>query len=120
MSWRLGATQERLLAVLARKIGGEFVALEISYLKELAGGDRSNLRRAARSLVRRGLVGEREHDGQRYYALTFTGFVAAVRFHPATPAELLADVLEELFRPAALWLNGHDPMNAHDLPEGKA
>lgn len=121
MSRGLGATQERLLAVLARKIGGEFVALETSYLKELAGcGDRSNLRRAIRNLVRRGLVREREHDGRRYHALTFTGFVAAVRLYPATPADLLHDVLEELFGSTGLSLNTHDPMDADDLPEGDA
>ncbi len=115
--------QERVLAVLSRKIDGEFAALEASYLKELAGGpagDRSNLRRAVRGLVRRGLVRERTEGGRRYYALTLAGFMAAVPLYPATPADLLADVLEELFGPAVLSLNEHDPMNAVDPPEGEA
>ena len=120
MSRGVGPTQGRVLAVLSRKIDGEFATLEISYLKELPGGNRSNLRRAIRSLVRRGLVREREHDGRRYCALTFTGFVADVPLYPATPADLLADVLEELCCPAALSSNDRDPINAHDLSEGEA
>ncbi len=120
MSRGVGLTQGRVLVVLSRKIDGEFAALETSYLKELAGGNRSNLRCAIRSLVRRGLDRERGHDGRRYCALTFRGFVAAVPLYPATPADLLAAVLEELFRPAAFSLNDHDPMNAEDLPEGEA
>ncbi len=70
-----------MLAVLSWKINGEFAALETSYLKELAGvsDSRSNLRRAVRNLMRRGLVRERMESGRRYYALTPMGFMAAVR-----------------------------------------
>ncbi len=112
MSRGVGPTQGRVLAVLSRKIDGEFAALENSYLKELAGipaGDRSNLRRAVRSLVRRGLVREREEGGRRYYALTLAGFMAAVLLYPATPADLLADVLEEFSVPLRCRLTPMTP-----------
>ncbi len=114
--------QERVLAVLSRKIDGEFAALETSYLKELAGisDGRSDLRRAVRSLMRRGLVRERMEGDRRYYALTLTGFMSAVQLYPATPADLLADMLEERLEPTGLSLSGYDPMNTEDLPGGEA
>ena len=73
-----------------------------------------------RGLARRGLVRERTEAGRRYHALTLAGFMAAVLLFPATPADLLADALEEPFGEAVLPLNGHDPMEAVDPPEGEA
>lgn len=52
----LGPTQRRLLAIISQGVDGEFAAFEISYLKSLVGGDRSNLRRAIRGLLRRKLI----------------------------------------------------------------
>ncbi|MDP9477003.1 MAG: hypothetical protein M3R38_15180 [Actinomycetota bacterium] len=118
MSRGVGPVQKRVLAVLARRIDGEFAALETSYLKGLASGDRSNVRRAIRSLEGRGLVRERVEGGRRYFALTLTGFMTATPLYPTTPPDLLADVLEELFGPAVLSLNDHGPMKADDLSEG--
>ncbi len=91
---RLGRTQELVLAVLAQGIGGEFRALETSYLKSLVadqGGpaDKSNLRRAIRTLLELGYLEERTVDDRRYYDLSLFGFIRSVPLDPATAPRLL-------------------------------
>ena len=81
---RLGQTQKQILAVLAQGIGGEFRALETTYLKFLVGGDRSNLRRAIKTLRDQGYIEERSIGGRRYYELTLVGYVRAVPPDPST------------------------------------
>ena len=89
MSRGLGPVQKRVLAVVAQGIDGEFAALETSYLKFLVGGDRSNLRRAVRELLSRGMIEEQISDGRRYYGLTLFGYIAAVPLNPTTAPNLL-------------------------------
>lgn len=107
MSRGLGPTQRRLLAIISQGVDGEFVAFEISYLKSLVGGDRSNLRRAIRGLLRRNLIRERIEGGRRYYALTLWGCLFGVPLDPVTAPKLPDDALKAL----VLSLNHSDPMN---------
>lgn len=90
---RLGQTQKLVLAVLAQGIDGEFRALETTYLKSLVaaqGGpsDKSNLRRAIRTLLELKYLEERVENGHRYYDLTLFGFMSAVPLDPATAPSL--------------------------------
>jgi hypothetical protein len=90
---RLGQTQKLVLAVLAQGIDGEFRALETTYLKSLVaaqGGpsDRSNLRRAIRTLLELKYIEERIVNGWHYYELTLFGFISAVPLNPATAPRL--------------------------------
>ena len=108
--------QKRILAVLAQGIEGEFVALETTYLKSRVGGDRSNLRRAIRGLISRGLVEERHEGGRNYYELTLVGHTLAVPQDPTT-APSLWDFL-------GLSLKRGNPMDEYERrskrqPEGR-
>ena len=90
---RLGQTQKLVLSVLAQGIDGEFRALETSYLKSLVaaqGGpsDKSNLRRAIRTLLELKYIEERIVNGRHYYELTLFGFISAVPLDPATAPSL--------------------------------
>lgn len=78
--------QRRVCDVLLEYTG---LAVEGTYLKELVSpeGDRSNLRRALRTAVRRGLVYEWKEDGRRFYELSIVGWVLAVPLPSDDPAK---------------------------------
>ena len=85
MSRGYGPMQRRLCDVLLEYEG---LAVETTELKRLVSpeGDRSNLRRALRTGVRRGLLHEWSEDGRRYYELSFVGWILAVPLPPDDPA----------------------------------
>ena len=76
MSRGPGPAPRRVVDVLFEHRG---LALETAYLKALASprGDRSNLRRAIRTAVRRGLVHEWSEGGGSYYELSVVGWFLA-------------------------------------------
>lgn len=81
--------QRRVCDVLLEYTG---LAVEGTHLKELVSpmGDRSNLRRALRTAVRRGLVYEWSDEGssgRRFYELSVVGWVLAVPLSPDDPAK---------------------------------
>jgi hypothetical protein len=77
--------QRRVCDVLLEYEG---LAVETTELKRLISpeGDRSNLRRAIRTAVRRGLLHEWSEGGRRYYELSFVGWILAVPLPPDDPA----------------------------------
>ena len=75
MSRGIGPRQRRVLDVLLEY---EEWAVETTELKSLVDGDRSNLRRAIRGLLRRGMVHEWSEGGWRYYELSLLGWIRAV------------------------------------------
>jgi hypothetical protein len=81
----IGPVQRRVCDVLLEYEG---LAVETTGLKGLVSpeGDRSNLRRAIRTGVRRGLLHEWSEDGRRYYELSFVGWILAVPLPPDDPA----------------------------------
>ena len=77
--------QRRLCDVLLEYEG---LAVETTELKRLVSpeGDRSNLRHALRTGVRRGLPHEWSEVGRRYYELSVVGWILAVPLPPDDPA----------------------------------
>jgi hypothetical protein len=71
----LGETQRTILGALRRYAKLSQVGLPLTLLRALVGADRSNFRRAVRTLLLRGLLEESE-DGRRV-RLTHTGALAA-------------------------------------------
>ncbi len=90
MSRGYGPMQRRIVDVLLEYEGW---AVERTELKRLAspGGDRSNLRRAIRTLTRRGLIYEWSAEGRLYYELAIVGWILAVPLSPDDPAKRPAD-----------------------------
>jgi hypothetical protein len=78
--------QRRVLDVLLEYEGW---AVERTGLKSLAspGGDRSNLRRTIRTLVRRKMIHEWSEGGQHYYELSILGWILAVPLASDDPAK---------------------------------
>ena len=70
----LGETQRRVLGALQESSEPKESGLPVTAVKELVGADRSNARRAIRTLLMRGLIEESE-DGRRI-RLTFLGTFA--------------------------------------------
>jgi DNA-binding MarR family transcriptional regulator len=70
----LGETQRRVLAALQESTEPQESGLPVTVVKGLVGADRSNARRAIRTLLMRGLIEESE-DGRRI-RLTFLGAFA--------------------------------------------
>jgi hypothetical protein len=84
MSRGCGPVQRRVLGVLLEYEGW---AAERTGLKRLVGGDRSNLRRAIRTLVRRKFIYEWSEGGQLYYELSILGWISAVPLASDDPAK---------------------------------
>jgi hypothetical protein len=78
--------QRRILDVLLEYEGW---AVETTELKRLASpdGDRSNLRRAIRTLARRELIYEWSAEGRLYYELAIVGWILATPLNPDDPAK---------------------------------
>ena len=72
LSRRYGPLQRRVCDVLLEYEG---LAVETTDLKKLVSpeGDRSNLRRALRTAVRRGLLHEWSESGRRFHELSVVG-----------------------------------------------
>ncbi len=85
MSRGYGPVRRRVCDVLLEHEG---LAVEPTELKRLVSpeGDRSNLRRALRTGVRRGLLHEWFEDRRRYYELSVVGWILAVPLPPDAPA----------------------------------
>ena len=71
----LGETQRLILGALRRYANPPQVGLPLSIVKVLVDADRSNFRRAVRTLLLRGLLEESEDGGR--VRLTHTGALAA-------------------------------------------
>ena len=127
MSRGLGPVQRRVLAILLQGVDGEWATFERSYLKELVDGDRSNVRRAIRSLLERGLVEEYIEDGVTWY---FPSFLAswyylppdietAPRTHPFTQLLLNKHFGMTDFGKGTLSLNRGTPMEQPPLADAR-
>ena len=81
-----GPIHRRILDVLLEYEGW---AVETTELKRLASpdADRSNLRRAIRTLTRRGLIHEWSEEGGLYYELGIVGWILAVPLSSEDPAK---------------------------------
>ncbi len=81
-----GPLQRRACDVLLEYEG---LAVETTDLKKLVSpeGDRSNLRRALRTAVRRGLLHEWSEGGRRFYELSVVGWILAVPLPPGDPVK---------------------------------
>jgi hypothetical protein len=79
-----GPRQRRILDVLLEY---EEWAVETTELKRLVDGDRSNLRRAVRGLLRRKMVYEWSEGERRYYELSILGWIRAVPLTSGDPAK---------------------------------
>jgi DNA-binding MarR family transcriptional regulator len=90
MSKGFGPVQCRVLAVLYEEAAKE--GLSISHLKALVGGDRSNLRRAIRTLTQRRLVEEATVESERLIRLTFIGELKAMPPLPKKEPDPLAEL----------------------------
>ena len=86
MSRGCGPIQRRILDVLLEYEGW---AVETTELKRLASpdADRSNLRRAVRGLLRRGMIHEWSEEGRRYYELDLLGWIMTVPLASDDPAK---------------------------------
>src|SRR5215208_6225637 len=84
----LGSLQHSVLSVLHEGTVNE--SLPVGRLKSLVGGERANLRRAVRSLTRRGLIEEIRVGRKRLVRLTSRG--ALMKMSPLEKPDPLAEL----------------------------